>query len=92
MARLFVLVTCLALLCAHALSAVFISEVQYKPRYRSDLFEFVELYNDADSAVDVSKWKLTGSGFDFFPPSSLPSLVFIPSGHHTASRYFLVWI
>ena len=53
---------------------VLISEIMYHPVLEDDLVdnhEFVELYSLEDNDVDLSGWRLSGSGFLFPPGSSI---------------------
>jgi len=57
---------------------VVINEIHYNPSYNPDREEFVELYNNTDTAIDISFWRLRG-GVDFLIPSStiLPARGFL---------------
>jgi hypothetical protein len=58
---------------------VVISEVHYAPvdpdgerrQFKADQFEFVELYNPSDTAVDLTLWRLTGGVEMKFPSGTL---------------------
>lgn len=49
-----------------------INEIMYNPIGADDDFEWLELYNDGTTAVDVSSYKIDGTAFDdaIIPPNS----------------------
>ncbi len=57
---------------------VVINEIHYNPSYNPVREEFVELYNNTDTAIDISFWRLRG-GVDFLIPSNtiLPARGFL---------------
>jgi hypothetical protein len=57
---------------------VVINEIHYNPDLNPIREEFVELYNNTDTAIDISFWRLRG-GVDFLIPSStvLPARGFL---------------
>ena len=53
---------------------VFITEIYYNPSDSATKGEFIELYNDEDSAVDINGWKFTsGIEHNFTTPRTIPS-------------------
>jgi hypothetical protein len=59
---------------AHVQATILISEIMYNPRLRPDLFEYVELYNDAVDNADISGYVLTGPLLAILPSC----LIFAP--------------
>ncbi len=74
-------------LCVHISANVFasivINEIHYDPDKRTELVEFIELYNTDDWTVDLSGWSL-GEAVEFqFPdPISIPSEGYIVIGQN----------
>ncbi len=63
------LLACLSLLIA-AQAQIVITEIMYNPpEAGTDTLEYIELYNNTSSAVDVSGWNFT-QGFEFVFPSN----------------------
>lgn len=56
---------------AGASSLVILNEIMYSPISGNDLDEYLELYNQGDSAVDLSGWHLEGVGLTFPPGTEI---------------------
>ena len=69
-----------------AQAAVVINELHTNPDVKTELVEFVELYNDGTETVDLSGWSLAGGVFYTFPAgTALPAdgyLVAVQSPEH----------
>ena len=52
---------------------VVINEFHYNPAYNPVRESFVELYNDTDTAIDLSNWRVRGGIDFFFPPNTFIS-------------------
>ncbi len=51
--------------------AIVISEVMYHPQSQESLYEYVELYNETATRIDLGRWRFT-AGIDYtFPPGTL---------------------
>lgn len=54
--------------------SVLINEIHYNPDVKTDLVEFIELYNSAASPLDISGWKLGGGiAYNFPSGTSIPA-------------------
>jgi hypothetical protein len=54
--------------------SVIINEIHYNPDVKTDLVEFVELYNSASSPLDLGGWKLAGGvGYNFAAGTAIPA-------------------
>lgn len=54
--------------------SVIINEIHYNPDVKTDLVEFLELYNSASSPLDIGGWKLAGGiGYNFPAGTTIPA-------------------
>ncbi len=60
----------LCLFVGQGTAAVIITEIHYDPDVKTQWVEFVEIYNDADTPVDLSGWQLTDAVSFTFPNGS----------------------
>jgi len=58
----------LALVLFVVVESLLITEIMYNPRDYDDFFEYMEIFNEQNSAIDISLWSISPIGFTF--PSS----------------------
>jgi lamin tail-like protein/CotH protein len=77
---------CVCAVLGQANATVIINELHTDPDVKTELIEFVELYNYGSEAIDLSGWSLAGGVFFTFPAgTSLPAdgyLVVVQSPEH----------
>lgn len=70
----FAALLCLGLLLPAARAEIVINEIHYDPDVKTELVEFIELFNSGSQSVDLTGWRFSeGVTYDFPPGAQIPA-------------------